>query len=175
MNFDQTHKKWACAALLLAALATVGYGLTPASASASSWPRLLFGIAGTALMAFAGLLPFAKKLARWRIIKLPTMQKAHIWLGSLSLPLVLFHGGFRLGGVLSTALWIVLLAIFLSGVLGLLFQHLLPLCKSGKEGKSKLAAGLISASHEATLLMHVPLTLALLVLLMSHAVMSLFF
>jgi hypothetical protein len=175
MNIDLTHRKWALAAAALAVVAAAWYCMLPTTLTASSWPRLLFGIAGTALMAFAGLLPFAKKLAKWRIIKLPTMQKGHIWLGLLSFPLVLFHGGFRLGGFLSTALLVVISCIFLSGILGLLFQHLLPLCKAGKEGKAKLAAKIISASHEVTVLLHVPLAVSLVVLIVSHAFMSFFF
>jgi hypothetical protein len=175
MNIDRTHKKWALATLALAFLAMIGYAMIPTEATGSSWPRLSFGIVGTVLMVFAGLLPLGKKLAKWKIIKLPTMQKGHIWLGMLSLPLVLIHGGFRLGGFLSTALIVVLIVIFLSGVLGLLFQHLLPLCKAGKEGKGKLAATMIASIHQTTLLMHIPLALTLLVLIVSHAVMSLFF
>ena len=175
MNFDHTHKKWALAALVLSLLATAGYFMVPANSPASHWPRLSFGIAGTALMGFAGLLPFAKRFAKWKIVKLQTMQKGHIWLGLVAFPLVLFHSGFRVGGLLSAALLIVLGAIFVTGVLGLLFQHLLPLCKAGKEGKSKLAASIISGSHELTVHLHVPLAVSLLVLLVSHAVMSMFF
>jgi hypothetical protein len=175
MNIDHTHKNWALAALVLALLATAVYCLTAIDAGAGDRPRLLFGIAGTSLMAFAGLLPFAKKLAHWRILKLQTIQKGHIWLGTLALPLILFHGGFRMGGFLSSALVIVVFAIAFSGVAGLLFQHLLPLCKAGKEGKSKLAANIIASGYKLTLHMHVPLAVSLLVLVLTHAVMSLFF
>src|SRR5205807_830691 len=114
-------------------------------------------------------------LARWKVMRLQTLQRGHIWLGLLSVLLVLFHGGFRRGGQLSTALLLVLAAIILSGIAGLFLQHLLVLCKEGKAGKSKTAAAIISVSHRVTLLLHIPLAASLLVLGIAHAVMSLYF
>jgi hypothetical protein len=175
VNIDRSHLKWAIAVLILAALATAVYALSPRGATGSSRSGLLFGVSGVALIAFAGLLPFGKKLARWKIVRLATLQRGHIWLGLLSVPLVLFHSGFRTGGPVSSALLVVLAAIILSGVAGLLFQHQLPLCKEGKVGKGKRAAAIISVGHKVTLLLHVPLAVALLVLVVSHAVMSLYF
>jgi len=175
VNIDRSHRRWVIAALALAALATAAYLLVPGEASASSLSGLLFAASGTGLMAFAGILPLGKRLARNRWVRLSTLQRGHIWLGLLSLPLILFHCGFRTGGALSSALLVILSAILVSGVSGLLFQHLLPLCKQGKAGKSKTAARIITAGHQFTLLLHIPLAVALLVLVVFHAVMSLYF
>jgi hypothetical protein len=175
VNIDRSHLKWVLAVLVLGALATTAYLLVPGEASASSLPGLLFAVSGTGLMVFAGLLPLGKRLARNRWVRLSTLQKGHIWLGLLSLPLILFHGGFRAGGALSSALLVILSAILVSGVSGLLFQHLLPLCKEGKAGKGKTAAKIITAGHQFTLSLHIPLAVALLVLVVFHAVMSLYF
>lgn len=175
MNIDRSHLKWVVAALVLAALATTAYLVTPYGATGSSPSGLLFGVSSVGLMIFAGLLPLGKKLARWRVLRLQTLQRGHIWFGLLSLPLVLFHCGFRTGGPLSSALLIILSAILLSGGAGLLFQHQLPLCKAGKAGKGKTAAAIIAVGHRITLLLHIPLAVALLVLIVFHAVMSLYF
>src|SRR6185436_8533216 len=118
MLLDHTHKIWVIGTLILAVLATVGYYFMPSGMTGSSWQGLLFGLGGTGLMIFAGVLPLGKKLARWKIVSLPTVQKGHIWLGLLSVMLVLYHAGFRTGGLLSTMLLLVLGAIILSGVGG---------------------------------------------------------
>jgi hypothetical protein len=156
-------------------LAAAAYSQTPAGSTGSSPSGLVFGISGVSLMVFAGLLPVGKKLARWKIMRLKTLQRGHIWLGLLSMPLVLFHSGFRTGGKLSSALLVILAAILLSGIAGLLFTHQLPLSKDGRAGKAKTASTLIRAGHRFTLLLHIPLAVALLVLVVFHAVMSLYF
>jgi hypothetical protein len=175
VNLDRSHIKWVIGVLILAGLATAAYSQTPPGSTGSSRSGLLFGISGVSLMIFAGLLPLGKKLARWKIVRLKTLQQGHIWLGLLSMPLVLFHGGFRTGGSLTTALLAILAAILLSGLAGLLFTHQLPLSKDGKEGKAKTAAALIKVGHKITMLLHIPLAVSLLVLVVFHALMSLYF
>jgi hypothetical protein len=175
VNIDGAHVKWIIAVVVLAMLAAAAYVASPYESIGSSKSGLLFGVSGTALMGFAGLLPFGRKLAKWKIVRLQILQRGHIWLGLLSLPLILFHCGFHLGGRFSSALLILLGAITLSGVAGLLFQHLRPLCKEGQSGKRKTAAAIIAAGHRLTLLLHIPLAVALLVLVVFHAVMSLYF
>jgi hypothetical protein len=175
VNINRSHIKWILSVLLIGAVATVAYSRTPSGATGSSRSGLLFGMSGTALMVFSGLLPLGKKLARWKILRLQTLQRGHIWLGLLSMPLVLFHCHFRTGGALSSALLVILGAILLSGIAGLLFLHQLPLCKEGKSGKGKTAATIITVGHKITLLLHIPLAVALLVLVVFHAVISLYF
>jgi hypothetical protein len=175
MNINRSDIKWMLAVLVLGALATAAYVYTASESTGSSPAGLVFGISGTGLMAFAGVLPLGKKLARWKIVRMATLQKGHIWLGLLSLPLILFHAGFHTGGLLGRALLVILAAILLSGVAGLLFLHQLPLCKAGTAGKGKTAAAIIATGHKITLLLHIPLAVALLVLVMFHTVMSLYF
>jgi len=52
--------------------------------------------------------------------------RAHIWLGLLSVPLVVYHSGGRLGGSLATATAIVFGLVIFSGIGGLVLQHVLP-------------------------------------------------
>jgi hypothetical protein len=175
MFIDHTHKPWIMVVLVLSLAATATHLWLPSDTTSGSWFGLFLGLVAGGSIVFAGLLPVGKRLARWKLMRLSVLQKGHIWLGLLSLVLVLLHGGFRRGGLLSTLALVVLAAIIGSGLAGLLFQHLLPLCKAGKEGKSKLAALLISGGHQFVLFLHVPLTLGLLALIAAHAVMALYF
>ncbi len=51
---------------------------------------------------------------------------AHIWLGLLSVPLLIYHCGFRWGGTLSAALMVLFLVVIASGVWGLILQQIIP-------------------------------------------------
>ncbi len=130
MIIDQTHKGWIVATVVLAAGATTGYVVYaaqwPGGPSGGSMPGLLYGIAGTTLMLFAGLLSGRKQVPTWRIGRAQTWLKGHIWLGLLSGPLVLFHSGFHWGGLLEQVLWVVFVALMVSGILGLALQQFLP-------------------------------------------------
>ncbi len=112
------------------ALATAVY--VPYARYAPQGPRgstalgLAFGIAGSALMVFAGLLSARKKVPVWRVGRAQTWMRGHLWLGLLSFPLILFHSGFRLGGPLTTALMVLFIIVVASGVLGAILQHYLP-------------------------------------------------
>jgi hypothetical protein len=65
------------------------------------------------------------RTARW-MLSAQTWMKAHIWLGLLTVPLVVLHSGGRLGGTLTTLFLLIFGAVILSGLWGLLLQNLLP-------------------------------------------------
>jgi hypothetical protein len=92
----------------------------------SSRPGLTFGILGGLIILFEAFFWVRKKLRAWRIGKTQVWLRAHIWLGLLCVPLLLYHSGFRLGGPLSAVLLILLLVVVASGVWGLLVQQFLP-------------------------------------------------
>ena len=102
------------------------------AASSSAGPSggsaigLAFGIAGSLCMIFAGLLAARKKVPVWRLGRAQTWMRGHLWLGLLSLPLILFHGGFRFGGPLTSVLMVLLLIVVLSGIFGAALQHYMP-------------------------------------------------
>src|SRR5262245_40770186 len=95
----------ASAATLAAATAVyVPYALrSPQGPSGASIPGLVFGSAGFAFMIFAGLLGARKRFPILRAGRAQDWMRGHLWLGALSLPLLFFHGGFRLGGPLTAA------------------------------------------------------------------------
>ena len=52
--------------------------------------------------------------------------RAHIWLTLLTIPLVILHSGFRLGGPMTTLLMALFAIVMVSGIYGLVLQHLMP-------------------------------------------------
>jgi hypothetical protein len=124
------HRPWVVLAVLGAVAASVWYFMV--SATADSWPGgssvpgFTFGILGGAICLFEMLLWWRKKVRTWRIGRAQVWLRAHIWLGLLSVPLLVFHSGFRFGGPLSTVLMVLFLVVIGSGVWGLILQQLLP-------------------------------------------------
>src|SRR5581483_748112 len=92
----------------------------------SSLPGFTFGVVGGLIMLFEFLLWPRKKVRVWRIGRAQAWLRAHIWLGFLLIPLIVYHSGFRLGGWLSTVLMILFALVIASGILGLAFQQVLP-------------------------------------------------
>jgi hypothetical protein len=134
---DSKHRSWAVA-VAVAAVVCVGvrWGLARHSSeplTGGTRAGLVFGLLGSLLMILAGALSAHRRLAgvrwlpmrRW-IGKRQTWLRGHIWLGLLSVVVILCHSGWNLGGPLEIALWIVLAVTILSGVVGLGFQIVLP-------------------------------------------------
>jgi hypothetical protein len=87
---------------------------------------LTFGIVGYALMLYAGLLGARKQVPTWRIGRAQTWMRGHLWLGLLSLLLILFHGGFAFRGPLTLVLMLLFFIVIGSGILGAAMQHYVP-------------------------------------------------
>ena len=130
MRIDSTHRKWLIASLIILVVATAVYvpyaAESPYGPSGASAIGLTFGIAGFAFMIFAGLLGARKRFPVWRVGRAQAWMRGHLWLGTLSLPLILFHGGFRFGGPLTAALMVLLIVVVASGLFGAVLQHYLP-------------------------------------------------
>jgi hypothetical protein len=130
MLIDRSQRNWGIATLLLTLLATATYlwyaAVTPGGPSGGTIPGLIYGILGSALMIFAGLLSARKKRPTSRLGRLSTWLRGHLWLGLLSVPLILFHAAFRLGGTVEQALWLVLAIVILSGIFGVVMQNIIP-------------------------------------------------
>src|SRR5260370_6060768 len=87
---------------------------------------LTFGAISLSIFVFAALLGVRKKLVLWRIGNLQRWLRAHIWLTLLTIPLVILHSGFRLGGPMTTFLLVLYAIVMVSGIYGLALQHQLP-------------------------------------------------
>jgi predicted membrane channel-forming protein YqfA (hemolysin III family) len=87
---------------------------------------LIFGAVTLGIFVFAALLGVRKK---WPILPIGNVQRwlrGHIWLTLLTVPLILLHSGFHLGGPMTTLLMALYAVVMLSGVYGLVLQHRMP-------------------------------------------------
>ena len=126
------HAPW-IAVLILGTLASAAwYALEsqgqPRWPGGGSRPGLVLGTLGGALIFFEFLLWPRKwpKVRTWRIGRTQVWLRAHIWLGLLTVPLILLHSGFGLGGALTLTLMILFALVIASGVIGLLLQNFIP-------------------------------------------------
>ena len=87
---------------------------------------LAFGAISLGIFVFAALLSLRKKVPLWRIGNVQRWLRAHIWLTFLTIPLILFHSGFRLGGPMTTLLMVLYAIVMVSGIYGLILQHVMP-------------------------------------------------
>ncbi|MDX6765179.1 MAG: hypothetical protein SFU85_00145 [Candidatus Methylacidiphilales bacterium] len=135
MIIDRSHRIWAVTTGIATFLAGLAYyltfysGLIPGSLHESFGGSLLglfFGMVSFLIFLFAALLGWRRKHPSWRIGRMQFWMKGHIWLTFLTVPLILFHCGFRFGGFQTSLLMGIYLAVMLSGVYGLLLQHVLP-------------------------------------------------
>ena len=131
MLIDSSHRGWITATLLAVLISAGLYWWVDANSfeppTGGTPAGLWFGVAGTLLMVFAGLLSLHRRLARWPFLpRRSWMLKGHIWLGLLSFWLILCHSGFHWGGTLERVLWVVFGAVVVSGIVGLVLQKVLP-------------------------------------------------
>src|SRR5665213_3553651 len=130
MRFDELHRRWALASVAILTLATIAYVpytlYYPGGASGNSMPGLIYGVLGYGAMLFAGLMGARKKVPLWRIGRARVWMRGHLWLGALSLPLILFHAAFHAAGQLTLVMMILLIVVVLSGVTGAAIRHYLP-------------------------------------------------
>jgi hypothetical protein len=124
------HRAWLALVVVVSAAAATWYtvhgistGQLPGGASA---PGLVFGVVGGAIILFEFLLWPRKHFRVWRVGMVKTWLRAHIWLGLLTIPLILLHSGFAWGGQLTTILAWLFIAVIASGIFGLAMQQWLP-------------------------------------------------
>src|SRR6266403_1394227 len=130
MQIDRTQRGWVIGSLGIFAAAVALYlfeiWISPFGARGGSAIGLFFGVLGFAFMIFAAALGARKRVPTWRLGRAKAWMKGHLWLGLLSLPLILFHGGFHFGGTLTRVLMWLLIITVVSGVYGALLQNSIP-------------------------------------------------
>ncbi len=147
MRIDRSHLPWllfTAAATALAAISYAAYfyprnlafsfplpalllGKPKAGIPCGATPLgLLFGTLSFAIFLFASALGIRKKERIWPIGKVRLWVKAHVWLTTLTIPLVLFHSGFTCGGALAQWLMALYAIVMLSGFLGIALQQVMP-------------------------------------------------
>lgn len=102
-------------------------GDTPGYVNVGGTPLgLIFGSIAFVIFIFAVLLGLRKKVVVWPVGTVQGWLRAHIWLTLLTIPLVILHTGFRLGGPMTTLLVVLYGVVMVSGIYGLILQHHLP-------------------------------------------------
>ena len=125
------HAVWITVALTLLILSTLWYATASLAArrllGGSSLPGLTLGILGGAIILFEFLLGWRKSNRVRRFGRVKTWMAGHIWLGLVSLPLILLHCGIvHWGGELTTILMVLMIVAVASGVYGLILQNRIP-------------------------------------------------
>jgi hypothetical protein len=130
MRIDRAHRPWAIASLAILAVSLIVYVIyalnVPQGPRGGDFIGLLFGIIGFGFMIFAALLGARKRVPTWRLGRAQAWMRGHLWFGLLSLPMILFHGGFHFGGTLTRVLMWLLIITVASGLFGAALQHYIP-------------------------------------------------
>lgn len=130
MLIDHTQRPMIRLTALLAAGATLLFGWeclrNPSRPSGGTWPGLVFGGSALAIMLFCAGLALKRRVPHWRIGPARAWLRGHVWLGLLSVLLVAYHAAFRIGGALTTWLWILLGLVTISALFGVILQQFIP-------------------------------------------------
>ena len=132
MLIDHTHRPWIMGTLAVGVGAVTLYFVldyfTPGGGlRGGDTVGLWYGVAGSALMVFAGLISALRRLPSWWFLgQRRVWLRGHVWLGLLSGVLILCHSHFRMGGPLEFVLMVVVFLVIGSGILGLLIQQFIP-------------------------------------------------
>ena len=130
MRIDKSHRHWAFAALGILTVASIAYVpyllFYPGGPRGNSIQGLIYGVLGYGMMLFAGLMGARKRVPIWRLGRASVWMRGHMWLGALSLPMILFHSGFSMRGPLTFVLMTLLWLTFFSGIAGAAIQHFVP-------------------------------------------------
>lgn len=94
--------------------------------SGGSLPGLVFAALGTAIICFAWLLTVRKWRRSARVGRAYTWLQGHVYLSLVSYPIICYHAGFRWGGPLTSALMWAFTICYVSGILLLIVQQVIP-------------------------------------------------
>jgi hypothetical protein len=92
----------------------------------SGWFGVTLGFVAAGVVLFEMLIWPRKLFRGWRLGATRRWLQLHVWAGFASLPVVVLHAGFGFGGPLPAATLILFLAVYASGVWGLVLQQWLP-------------------------------------------------
>ena len=129
MLIDQSHRSWAVASvviLVVSAVVYVPYAFGATRPSGGSVLGITYGVVGFAMMLYAGFLGARKKVPVWRLGRAQSWMRGHLWLGTLSFPIILFHSGLTFGGGLALVLMLLFTIVVASGIVGAYLQHTVP-------------------------------------------------
>lgn len=133
---DPKNRGWAIFVTIVTILALLWFSVESLQAAGRlpgrNPARFWLGVAG-GLLCMSEMLIWPRKglLRRWgqtfRLGRTQDWMRAHLWLGVLSIPLLVLHAGiFPWGGSLATVLMLLFLTVVVSGFWGLAMQQIIP-------------------------------------------------
>ena len=136
MLINKDSRGWMLICLLLLAASVVIYFFVPGMGhrrldgpSGGTPEGLILGVAGFAMMLFALLLGARKRVRAMRLGRAFWWTKGHVWLGIISFPIIILHGGFKpnfWGGPLTQVIMWTFVVVWVSGLVGLILQQIMP-------------------------------------------------
>jgi len=142
MLIERSHRNWAVSILLATLICVLIYihQFHPAWLPFLPQPRspqppitpgrtilgLTYGSVALAIFVFTCLLGWRRKRPTLFFGCMQTWLRAHIWLSVFTIPLVLMHAGFVMGGPMTTLLMVLYAIVMFSGFFGLALQQFLP-------------------------------------------------
>lgn len=149
----------------------------PLGPRAGSWPGLVYGLSGYALMLYLILPGLGREVHVWPPVTDTVWRSGHPWLGLLSLPLVLFHAGFKLGGPVTTVLMVLFFVYTVSSLIGLILQRILAhlILSPRPDGLVLPVEQRLHRWLHGWLVWHIPLSAGLVALGTLHAILSLWY
>ena len=130
MLIDRKHQPWATGCGVATAGFTAIYAIysffSPNGPKGGTLTGIVFGSLALLVMIFECLLSARKKYPASPMGRVQTWLRAHIWLGLLTIVLVLYHSGFHWGrGLASWLMWLFVI-VTASGITGLFLQNFVP-------------------------------------------------
>jgi hypothetical protein len=107
-------------------IASYVFYLQYADMSGKATFRMIYGILGGISMLFLALYSMRKSIFRFKWGSSQSWLQAHVYIGIISLVLIMMHFEFNVRGTYSIFLFMLYLAVFISGVLGSLIYTLVP-------------------------------------------------
>ena len=128
MLLDRKQFRWLLVTLIITAVCIVLFVLDAQQhePSGSTTLGLTLGIAAFLLMVLLVGLALKRRVPHWRMGSAQLWLRGHLWGGLLIVLLVALHSSFKLGGPLTTWLWLLLSVVTVSGIFGLLLQRFVP-------------------------------------------------
>jgi hypothetical protein len=136
------HRFWCLTTVVATVAAVIFYATYGFESGSWRWPGggsppgFTCGVLGGGIILIEMLLwPRKSFLRGWRLGRTKWWLTAHIWLGMLTLPLLLLHGGFHFNLANSTLaavlMWLLVLVVG-SGMFGVVVQHVVPRLMLGR-------------------------------------------
>lgn len=130
MTFDSRHRPWLMGCGTAGFVCTIAYILysfnVPHGPRGGTTMGLAFGILGTGIIIFEALLSLRKRYPASPFGRVQSWLRAHLYLGMLSMLLILFHTGFHWGRGLAWVLMWMMALVGVSGVVGAILQAYIP-------------------------------------------------